>query len=393
MSEPAVTGQPTLQTANGTLGATHNSSSAASFKSATSSSAKQPTDTPATNAAVSAGEEQEPWTAPAGVLKVPIDRPVASAHPAKVDGLTDEQKVKYQTVLDSVKEWTTIPATTAKTAAQVPLHDYERMWLTRDNLLRYLRATKWNTRQALTRLQSTLSWRREYGADNFSHEYISPENETGKQVQLGFDKDARPVLYLNPAKQNTKMSDRQIHHLCYMLDRTLDMLPAGQEKTCLVINFKGAGTGNVPSMGQARAVLNILQGHNPERLGRALISELPWYVTTFFKVISPFIDPVTKEKMKFNEDLSIYIPAEQLWNHHGGDLNFEYDHSAYWPAFDKACTERRTAYRERWEKAGKQIGEHEDYLRGGAHPSIASESQAQEPVTDEVTEGVSKLAV
>jgi len=243
------------------------------------------------------------------------------------------------------------------------------MWLTRECLLRYLRATKWNTPNALKRLQSTISWRREYGADTFSADYISPENETGKQLILGYDNEARPCLYLMPAKQNTKMSDRQIHHLCYMLDRTIDMMPPGQESACLLISFKGAGNGHVPTVAQARAVLNILQNHSPERLGKALISELPWYVATFFKLISPFIDPVTREKMKFNEDLRTYVPKQQLWSQHGGskngELNFEYDHDSYWPALDKEIQRRRVAFRERWEKGGKLIGEYEEYLRGG----------------------------
>jgi len=233
-----------------------------------------------------------------------------------------------------------------------------------------LRATKWNNANALKRLQSTISWRREYGADTFTADYISPENETGKQLILGYDNDARPCLYLNPAKQNTKMSDRQIHHLCYMLDRTIDMMPPGQESACLLIDFKGSSSGTVPTVGQARSVLNILQGHSPERLGKALISETPWYVNTFFKLISAFIDPVTKEKMKFNEDLRRYVPAQQLWSAYKGELNFEYDHNAYWPALDAECKQRRQAYRERWEQGGKKIGEYEEYLRGGSQPSL-----------------------
>ena len=148
-------------------------------------------------------------------------------------------------------------------------------------------------------------------------------------------------------------------------------MPPGQETTALLINFKGAAGSNVPSVAQARAVLNILQGHNPERLGRALISELPWYVTTFFKLISPLIDPVTKEKMKFNEDLRKWVPPQQLWKQNTGDLDFVYEHGTYWPALQKECETRRKAYRERWESGGKKIGEYEAYLRGGDVRSLS----------------------
>ncbi|KAK5735624.1 Phosphatidylinositol transfer protein (PITP) [Elasticomyces elasticus] len=342
------------------------------------------------------------WTPPSGTLKTPIYQPVKTAKPHSLSNLplTAEQQTKYDTVLESVSQWTTVPATTAANAPQAPLQDHERMWLTRECLLRYLRATKWHTPNALKRLQSTLSWRREYGADTFTADYISPENETGKQLVLGYDNEARPCLYLNPAKQNTKMSDRQIHHLCYMLDRTIDMMPPGQESACLLINFRGAGGGHVPTVAQARAVLNILQNHSPERLGKALISELPWYVSTFFKLISPFIDPVTREKMKFNEDLTKYIPKEQLWSQYGGKTNggldFEYSHDDYWPALEKEVQRRRAAYRERWEKGGKQIGEYEEYLRGGKVRSLVEVLKAEGgdgEGADTAAAGVARLTV
>lgn len=210
---------------------------------------------------------------PSGPLKVPITAPPPGIKPPPPAPLTPQQQTMYAQILSTVSAWETIPNTTSKLSKKSPITEDERMWLTRECLLRYLRATKWKVADALKRLQSTLSWRREYGADTFTAEYISPENETGKQVIVGYDKDARPCLYLSPGKQNTKMSDRQIHHLSYMLDRVIDMMGPGQETTALLINFKGAASGNTPTVSQARQVLNILQGHNPERLGRALISE------------------------------------------------------------------------------------------------------------------------
>ncbi|KAF1826969.1 CRAL/TRIO domain-containing protein [Dissoconium aciculare CBS 342.82] len=318
-------------------------------------------------------------TAEAGGTKVqslPITAPSPASKPNPEVPLTDAQKAKYAEVLASVATWKSIPASTIRTAPQADLTDHERMWLTRDCLLRYLRATKWNTAQALKRLQSTLSWRREYGADTFTADYISVENETGKQFQLGFDNEARPCLYLNPGNQNTKLSPRQNHSFCYMLDRIVELMPPGVEKSCLLINFKGAASGTVPSLAQAREALGMLQNHNPERLGKALISELPWYVSTFFKLISPFIDPVTRDKMRFNEDLKQFVPAEQLLDQYGGQVKFEYDHSVYWPAWTEECRKRREAYRERWEQGGKMLGEYEAYLRGGDHPSLRQETEA-----------------
>lgn len=330
-----------------------------------------------------------------GPLKTPIPRPSTTTKPPSKPVLTAEQEAKYDQVLADVLTWTTVPATSAKNAPLEPLQEHEKMFLTRECLLRYLRATKWSVPNALKRLQSTLSWRREYGADTFTHDYISPENETGKQVVLGYDNDQRPCLYLLPGNQNTKMSDRQIHHLCYMLDRTIDMMPPGVETSALIINFAGSKAGTVPTVGQARAVLNILQNHNPERLGKALILETPWYVNTFFKLISSFIDPVTREKMKFNEDLKKYVPTEQLWKRLGGECDFQYEHDVYWPAFGKMAQGRREAYKSRWVSGGNRIGESEEYLRGGQAKSLQEMEKEKDSSAgaDAVAEDVAKLSV
>lgn len=375
-------GQNSTKTPNGLALASPNELSRPQSPVSASGSFVSTTETPASSATETSGGaegEAEDWLPPTnGALKTPIPRPAATSKPGvpAVAQLTPEQETKYATVLAQASEWQAVPTSTAKGAPDAPLKDYERMFLTRECILRYLRATKWNTKDALSRLQATISWRREYGADTFTHQYISPENETGKQVQLGFDKHQRPCLYLSPGRQNTKMSDRQIHHLCYMVDRTIDMMPPGVETNCLIISFKNSKSGNIPTVAQAKAVLNILQNHNPERLGKALVCDTPWYVNGFFKLISPFIDPVTREKMKFNETMTDYIPKTQLWNDYGGDVNFEYDHAVYWPAFGEACKTRREAYVRRWEVGGKRIGEHEDYLRGGNALSLQQKQQS-----------------
>lgn len=103
------------------------------------------------------------------------------------------------------------------------------------------------------------------------------------------------------------------------------------------------------------------------------VRAVPWYVTTFFKLISPFIDPVTKSKMKFNEPLSNHVPPQQLQKAYGGDADFVYDHKTYWPALTRLYTQRRQEYQFRWEKAGSQVGEIEAYLRGGDANCLSGE--------------------
>ena len=129
---------------------------------------------------------------------------------------------------------------------------------------------------------------------------------------------------------------------------------------------------------------------------------MPWYVNAFLKLINPFIDPVTKSKIKPNEPLPNHVPVSQLMTVSGGEVDFKYDHSVYWPALDKLTTERRQQRRERWEKAGKLIGESEIYLWGGEEGSIAEKETAvngdskagvEEQLVDQVGNGVANMDI
>ena len=206
---------------------------------------------------------------PSGPLKVPLVDPVGSAAPQPVVDLTPNQQSQYEVLLQTVKSWKEIPST----HNAGPIEEDEIMWLTKECLLRYLRASKGSAVEAAKRLLDTLKWRRDYGVENLTGHHISPENETGKQIILGFDIAGRPCLYLNPGRQNTEPSPRQVQHLVFMLERVIDLMIPGQETLALLINFKSSKTrsNTAPGIGQGREVLNILQTHYPERLGRALI--------------------------------------------------------------------------------------------------------------------------
>jgi hypothetical protein len=120
---------------------------------------------------------------------------------------------------------------------------------------------------------------------------------------------------------------------------------------------------------------------------------VPWYVSTFLKLIGPFIDPVTKSKIKYNEPLVDHVPASQLMAASGGEIDFKYDHSIYWPALDKMAAERRQQRRERWEKAGKLTGESEVYLWGGEEGSIGTQKKAEVEQVGEKVSDEDKAAV
>jgi len=241
-----------------------------SLNSAQNSAGVSPLPSGSTATSVGSGLDEQ---MPKGPIRTPFPFALSSCKPQVRPALTAEQASQYSELLTTVEAWTELPNTIAGTGSTSPIMDEERMWQTREQLLRYLRATNWNTANAAKRLMVTLSWRREYKVSTFTPDYVSIENETGKQQILGYDINARPCLYMNPGKQNTEKSERQIQHVVFMLERVIDMMGPGQETTALLINFKNSSSGKSPSVMQGKQVLNILQGHYPERLGRALISD------------------------------------------------------------------------------------------------------------------------
>ncbi|KAB5531272.1 CRAL-TRIO domain-containing protein [Coniochaeta sp. 2T2.1] len=330
-------------------------------------------------------------------LKTPTPAPRSTERPKPQPSLTADQQKNYDWLLEQVKSWKDVPSPTRPEKAG-PLTDNERFWLTRECLLRYLRATKWNQKEAEQRLLGSLTWRREYGVDDddvLTWDHISPESETGKQFIAGYDNEGRPCHYLNPGRQNTDVSPRQNQHFIFMLERVIELMPPTVETICLLINFKQSKTRKytAPGISQGREVLHMLQTHYPERLGKALIINVPWVVWGFFKLITPFIDPLTRQKLKFNEDMNQYVPPQELWTEFGGKLEFDYDHAEYWPALRKLCEEKRAARRERWLAGGSHVGEHEDYLAGGKETGVAgtvgpakAESKEAAPAVETVKE-------
>lgn len=290
--------------------------------------------------------------------------PAPESHAPAQHVLTEDEQKCYDDVLAAVQNLTELPVEEHKSEPTAPLSDVEKAWLSRECLLRYLRASKWNTQHAIRRICETLVFRREFGVDpdtTLTADLVSVENETGKELQLGYDNDDRPCLYLKPGKQNTKATHRQVQHLVFMLERVIDMMVPGQDSLALLIDFKKGG--KLPSISVGREVLNILQNHYPERLGKALLVNIPAVAWVFLKIINPFIDPMTREKLVFSQPMPDYVPKEQLDKDYGGEVDFVYDHKIYWPDFVDFSLTKRRMYLEVFHKKGGTIGLSENEIR------------------------------
>lgn len=319
---------------------------------------------------------------------VKVEKPITelpdSIHPPQEQKLSSEQEKMYLAVLSHFRNPELKIACVEKPKGDAenekePLSEYEKAWLTRECMLRYLKATKWVQKEAIQRIEGSIAWRREFGishmgeenGDELKSDDVAVENESGKQVVLGYENDARPILYLKPGRQNTKTSRRQVQHLVFMLERVIDFMPMGQGSLALLIDFKDypdvpkvQGNSKIPPIGVGKEVLHILQTHYPERLGKALLTNIPWLAWTFLKLIHPFIDPMTREKLVFDQPFPNYVPVDQLDKTYDGHLDFTYKQEIYWPALIKDSQEKREHYLKRFQKFGGVIGLSELDLRG-----------------------------
>lgn len=339
-----------------------------------------------------------PPTSPDPQSQVPAKRaPLTSDEFAKLSALLQHVNAEGFTVPDTVKEARDLQKKRAKASKDPkswvgkpllasggkPLSDREKHYLSTEQCQRFLRATKWDLGAAISRTEETLSWRREFGVDaiNDDPSIVEEEAKTGKEVVLGWDVQKRPCLYMFPWRQNTKQSHRQIQFVVWTLERAVDLMGPNVENLCLLIDFGSGehGGGQPTSLGQAKKVLDILQNYYCERLGRAVCINVPTIFWGFYRLVSPFVDPVTKDKIRFNPDTRTLVPPSQLDKEiFGGDYDFVYKHEEYYSYLDQMCRKRREEQFARWQQfGGGKAGLSEFMSKGGMEEARDGAARAE----------------
>lgn len=318
---------------------------------------------------------------------IPCDRvflrpPEEYAHgkpPKKLEGSTWEG---YKTILRHFQnENLQIPMNTG-TKKLLPLVPEEKYWLTRECMLRYLKGYRGDVQVSIQMLEETLVWRREVGLTIVSKDtkpldadLVAPENETGKEVILGFDQEGRPLLYMKNGRQNTEASFRQLQQLIYIMEAATTFCPQGVDSLTVLIDFKhykepGIISDKMPPLSLSKLALNVMQNYYPERLGRGLLINIPWFAWAFLKMMYPFLDPETKQKAIFDEPFENYIDPSQLDALYNGELDFHYNHEVYWPDLTAKVKKLRDSQYSRFLKFGATVGISEFDLKGDQDEAI-----------------------
>ncbi|KAF9132569.1 hypothetical protein BGW39_011834 [Mortierella sp. 14UC] len=193
-------------------------------------------------------------------------------------------------------------------------------------LLRFIRARKWNTINALSMMFKAFKWRLDedipavkYSSDiqlNHQNPNFFDQLEMGKFYIKGTDIDGRIVAYLNvklhhPGDQPPKTLEKLT---IYVMECGRVMVEHPVETVCLVFDLTGFSLSNM-DFAMVRYLISIFEAYYPESLGRIVVHGAPFVFWGVWKIIEPWMDPVVASKIRFtkkDQDLLEYIPAEHL---------------------------------------------------------------------------------
>lgn len=219
-----------------------------------------------------------------------------------------------------------------------PLSGRSLKYCTDGCLRRYLVARNWNVEKAKKMLEESLKWRSTYKPEEIRWHEVAHEGETGKVSRANFhDRFGRTVLIMRPGKQNTTSAEGNIRHLVYLIENSILNLAEGQESMSWLIDFTGWTLRTQVPVRTALDIINVLQGHYPERLAVAFLYNPPRIFEAFWKAIKYFLDPKTSEKVKFVypkkkdsvELMQTFFDMDNLPSEFGGKATLEYDHEEF----------------------------------------------------------------
>ena len=198
--------------------------------------------------------------------------------------------------------------------------------------MRHYRADKGDVEKAIGRIRYVMKWRDDFGVEkiiNAVHghsnndsndndeddddkksiidpemkelrDIIRHEGETGKVYTRGYSKQGHAIIYFFPVRENTTNVKNNMRHLVYQLERAIAATEKkNHEKIIIIMDFVNWTIKKQGPMSRTKETIHILQECYVERMKRVYLTNTPVIFRTFWAMVKPFLDPVTKEKIVF----------------------------------------------------------------------------------------------
>ncbi|EAW16514.1 CRAL-TRIO domain-containing protein [Aspergillus fischeri NRRL 181] len=218
-------------------------------------------------------------------------------------------------------------------------------------LLRFLRARKWDVKNALVMFISTIRWRLmdvkvdddimkngEQHALKQSQSSDPTEKKAGEEFLMqmrrgksflhGVDKSGRPICVVRvrlhkAGDQSQEVLDR---FTVYTIESARMMLAPPVETACIIFDMTDFSLANM-DYSPVKFMIKCFEANYPESLGVVLIHKAPWIFSGIWNIIKGWLDPVVAAKVHFTKnvkDLEQFIPRDRIMKELEGDENWEY---------------------------------------------------------------------
>ncbi|KXZ55394.1 hypothetical protein GPECTOR_3g52 [Gonium pectorale] len=172
-------------------------------------------------------------------------------------------------------------------------------------LRRWLVARKGDCKAAARDLTAHAAWRAQYvPSGRISEEEVAEDLAQNKAFLPGYDKDGRPLCVVVVSRHKMLDAEQSKRCIAYSLDCAALMgskTPGWDGKMSGIFDLRGLKASNC-DFATLRNVFDLLQNHYPERLHKLWLFDSPVIFYGLYKMVCPFIDPVTREKVQFVYD-------------------------------------------------------------------------------------------
>ncbi|CAN3352987.1 hypothetical protein DICA0_A09098 [Diutina catenulata] len=217
------------------------------------------------------------------------------------------------------------------------LFDWQRTGLPDNEVLKWVRARKYNTDDTLTMLGKTIDWRASTPADEWLYEgdaksYLTGTNQgfiknftVEKSWIKGQDSEGNPVFWFQAKKHfgSDAPEAEMVRYVVVLMEwARLFTRDVSKSVDCLSIVFDLTGFSlKNADYSTIKFLVEALEAHYPESLGILIIYNAPWIFSTVWNIIKHWIDPGVAAKIHFCKnfkEINRFIPKEDIPVSFGG---------------------------------------------------------------------------